>query len=164
MRVIKILFIAIIVIMAGFAAYYIGYTRGDSSGYDEGYNNGAIAGVGTGYEFRDPTYSEMKQLLREDDTDKHKYIEGSYTCTNYAADLNNNALDAGYKAAYAYIEYPDGNGHAIAAFQTVDKGLIFVEPQFDKEVQVVVGSSYSVLNGFEAADHDDTVVRYVLVW
>jgi len=164
MRIMKILFIATISILIGFAAYYIGYTCGDSNGYDAGYNNGVIAGIGTGYDLRDPTYSEMNEFLKEDATDKNAYIEGSYTCTDYAADLNNNAAQAGYNAAYAYIEYPDGTGHAIAAFQTVDKGLLFIEPQYDEEVQVVIGSSYSEKNGYQVSDHDDTVVRYLLIW
>jgi len=164
MRIITILVIAISSILIVIAAYYIGYTRGDSNGYDAGYNNGVIAGVGTGYDLRDPTYSEMSRFLREDDTDKNVYIEGTYTCTDYSADLNNNAAEAGYNAAYTYIEYPDGTGHAIVAFQTVDKGVIFIEPQYDEEVQVVIGSSYSELNGYKVTDHDDTIVRYVLVW
>jgi len=164
MRIMKILFIATISILIGFAAYYIGYTCGDSNGYDAGYNNGVIAGIGTGYDLRNPTYSEMNEFLKEDATDKNAYIEGSYTCTDYAADLNNNAAQAGYNAAYAYIEYPDGTGHAIAAFQTVDKGLLFIEPQYDEEVQVVIGSSYSEKNGYQVSDHDDTVVRYLLIW
>jgi len=164
MRIVTILVIAISSILIGFTAYYIGYTRGDSNGYDKGYNNGVIAGVGTGYELRDPTYSEMKQFLQEDNTDKNKYVEGNYTCTDYAADLNNNAMHAGYNVAYTYIEYPDGTGHAIDAFQTVDKGLIFIEPQYDEEVQIIIGSSYSERNGFQVSDHDDTIARYVLVW
>ena len=164
MQILKITFIAMAIIMVGLITYYLGYTRGDSSGYDDGYQNGIIDGAGTGYDYRDPTYFEMKQFLKNDDTDNNEYIEGIYTCTDYAADLNNNALEAGYNAAYVYIDYSDGSGHSIDAFQTVDRGLIFIEPQFDKEVQVTVGSSYSDLNGFQAADHDDTIVRYVLVW
>jgi hypothetical protein len=164
MRVITIFIIVIVIIIIGFATYYIGYTHGDSSGYNEGYNSGVIDGAGTGYDFRDPTYSEIKRFIKEDDTDKNEYVEGSYSCTDYAAGLNNNAAQLGYNAAYVYISYADGTGHAITAFQTVDKGLIFIEPQFDDEVQVVTGSSYAEQNGYQAADHDDTVIRYVLVW
>jgi len=164
MRILTVLVIAVAAVLIGFAAYYIGYTRGDSSGYDEGYNNGVITGAGTGYDLRDPTYSEMNRFLGEDDTDKNEYIDGVYTCTDYAASLNNNATQLGYNAAYVYISYTDGTGHAIAAFQTVDKGLIFIEPQYDEEVQVVIGSSYSDINGYKVTDHDDTIVRYVLVW
>jgi len=164
MRIITILITAVAVFMIGFAAYYLGYTRGDSSGYDDGYSNGVIDGAGTGYDLRDPTYSEMNRFLGGDDTDQNEYVDGSYSCTDFAADLNNNAVQFGYNTAYVYISYADGTGHATAAFQTIDKGLIFIEPQFDDEVQVVIGSSYSELNGFQAADHDDTITRYVLVW
>ena len=164
MRAIKILFVAVIFIAIGLAAYYIGYTRGDSIGWENGYNSGVIDGVGTGYDLRDPTYSEMKRLVREDETDKNEYIEGSYSCTDFAASLNNNVVQLGYNAAYVYIAYPDGSGHAINAFKTVDRGLIFIEPQFDDEVQLAIGSSYSEQNGYKASDHDDTIVRYVLVW
>jgi hypothetical protein len=164
MRVVKTLIIAIALILTGFATYNIGYIRGDSSGYDEGYSNGVITGAGTGYDLRDPTYSEMNRFLGEDDTDQNEYIEGSYSCTDFAASLNNNAVDLGYNTAYVHISYADGTGHAINAFETVDKGLIFIEPQFDDEVQIAIGSSYAEQNGYKAAGHDDTITRYVLVW
>ncbi|MFA5056184.1 MAG: hypothetical protein WC562_08495 [Dehalococcoidia bacterium] len=164
MRAVIFLSIAVIGIIIGAASYYIGYMRGDSYGYDEGYNTGVIDGAGTGYELRDPTYSELQRFIEEDNTDKNEYVEGIYSCSDFAASLNNNAVQLGYNAAYVYIAYPDGSGHAINAFQTVDKGIIFIEPQYDDEVQLTIGSSYSEQNGYQASDHDDNIIRYVLVW
>ncbi|MFA5367450.1 MAG: hypothetical protein WC333_06195 [Dehalococcoidia bacterium] len=164
MRAIKLLIFSVIFIAIGLAAYYTGYTRGEATGWEDGYTSGVIDGAGTGYDLRDPTYSELKQFIKEDDTDKNEYMDGTFTCSDFAASLNNNAVQLGYNAAYVYIAYPDGSGHAINAFKTVDKGLIFIEPQFDDEVQVEIGSSYAGQNGYKASDHDDTIARYVIVW
>jgi hypothetical protein len=60
--------------------------------------------------------------------------------------------------------YPDGYGHTIVAFDTTDRGLIYIEPQFDQEVKLVVGRSYSQLNNFTSAPRDDTIKRYLVVW
>ena len=164
MRAIIFLSIAIIGIIIGATSYYIGYTRGDSAGWAEGYDTGVIDGAGTGYDLRDPTYSELQQFIMDDLTDENEYMDGTYTCSDFAARLNNNAIQLGYNAAYVYLAYSDGSGHAINAFQTVDKGIIFIEPQFDDEVHLEIGSSYAGQNGYQASDIDDTIIRYVLVW
>lgn len=164
MRAVIFLSIAIIGVIIGATSYYLGYSRGDSIGWENGYNTGVIDGAGTGYDLRDPTYSELQQFITEDRTDENEYMDETYTCSDFAARLNNNAVQLGYNAAYVYIAYPDGSGHAINAFQTVDKGIIFIEPQFDDEVQVEIGSSYAEQNGYQASDIDDTIIRYVLVW
>lgn len=52
------------------------------------------------------------------------------------ATLNNNAEDEGFRAAYVYIEFPGDRAHSVAAFDTVDRGLIFIEPQYDDEVEL----------------------------
>jgi hypothetical protein len=60
--------------------------------------------------------------------------------------------------------YPEGYGHTIVAFETTDKGLILVEPQFDQEVNLAIGKSYSKINNFTPAPRDDTVKRFVIIW
>ena len=148
---------------AGFLGYTFGQVSGYNSGYELGYDQGALQGAGSGYDLRNPTYSELKRFLREDNTDENEYVDGVYTCSNFAADLNNNAEEKGFRAAYVYIEYPDA-AHSLAAFETVDRGLVFIEPQSDDEVMVAVGISFSEANGYSKPDYDDTIIRFVIAW
>lgn len=97
---------------------------------------GCIAGVGSGYTPRNPTYSELRDFLEQDRTAEREYQEGVYTCVDFVGDLNNNAKDEGFRAAYVYIEFPGDRAHSVAAFETVDKGLIYIEPQYDDELEV----------------------------
>lgn len=159
-----VLFGLILIFGAGFGGYAFGdiggYNRGYEVGFDEGYEAGFQQ---TGYNLRDPRYDELMRFLEEDKTNENEYVEGKYTCTNFAADLNKNAEDEGFRAAYVYIEYLDG-AHAIAAFETVDKGLVFIEPRYDKVVVVGKGISYSQANSFAEPAYDDTITRFVIAW
>ena len=157
------LLVLILVCGAGFVGYAFGETAGYNSGYDLGYEQGSIDGAGSGYTLRNPTYGELKRFLQQDKTDENEYLEGVYTCSNFASDLNNNAEGNGLRAAYVYIEYPDA-AHSLAAFETVDKGLVFIEPQSDDEVVVSVGISFSEANGYSQPSYDDTITRFLIVW
>ena len=139
---------------------YICYIRGQGVGYQYG----VIAGVGSGYDLRDPTYQEMKQFLAQDRTNSNKYIEGEYTCSDFAADVNNNAEAQGFRCALVEVKYSDDRGHALVAFQTVDKGLLFIEPQYDEQIKIEVGKSYTQLNGYEKPSFDDTIIRHMVIW
>ena len=93
-----------------FAAGYAGYALGDyycyRYGYQEGYKLGCIAGVGSGYTPRNPTYSELRDFLEQDRTAENEYQERVYTCVNFVGNLNNNAEDEGFRAPYVYIGFP----------------------------------------------------------
>ena len=158
------LVIAIILFAAGYAGYYYGDQGGYKDGYKEGYKVGAVEGAGSGYSLRNPTYHELMEFLERDPTDGNEYLTDVYTCVDFTTDLNNNAEDAGLRAGYVYMEYPGDRAHSIAAFETVDRGIVFIEPQFDDEVTVVVGNSYSEDNGYEDPDYIDIVVRYTIAW
>jgi hypothetical protein len=106
-----------------------------------------------------PTYSEVRQFVALDKTDSHQYIEGSYTCSNFAADFRNNALRAGYVCGYAFVYFPDDQSHVLNCFNTTDKGLVFVEPQWDKFVNINVGKPYESGN-LTLSINNDTVLWY----
>jgi hypothetical protein len=178
--------IAAVVILCG-GAVYAGYTYGrinSPSGlpqdtYDTGLKMGKEIGYQSGYQaamnsldkqktdlvvLRNPTYNEMRDFLVKDSTSKLPYDQDERICTDFAADVNNNAKKQGINCAIVYILYGE-TGHSIVAFQTTDRGLIFVEPQYDQEVTLVVGRSYSQINRFRKQDSvDDTIVRYILSW
>jgi hypothetical protein len=141
-----------------------GYQAGYQSGYQAGYKPGTEQKTSSGYNLQNPTYQEMKTFLAQDSTNVNNYVEDQYVCVDFAAAVNNNAEAKNIRCAVVDIFYPDGYGHTIVAFDTTDRGLIYIEPQFDQEVKLVVGRSYSQLNNFTSAPRDDTIKRYLVVW
>lgn len=112
---------------------------------------------------RNPTYFEAQQFVASDRTASHPYINGSYTCADFATDFRSNALGAGYECGIAFLYFPDNTCHALNCFNTTDKGLIFVEPQLDNFVDVTVGKSY--LTGINLQPfYNDTVMWYYVDW
>jgi hypothetical protein len=180
------MFLAIVMLCggSGFLSYIYGYQVGHEISYDQGYNQGKDEGyqsgyksgfeagykptveqeTSSGYAIHNPTYQEMKTFLAQDTTDSKTYAEDQYVCVDFSAAVNNNAEKNGIRCAIVDIFHPEGYGHTIVAFETTDKGLIFIEPQFDREVQLIVGKSYSQINSFTPAPRDDTIERFVIVW
>lgn len=159
----------------GFSAgYRLGYSNGFESGnatgfnfgykfgYEEGYLQGVIDGAGRGFTIRDPTYDEAIRFVNIDQTDKNEYIEGVYTCINFAADFKMNAFSAGYRCGLVYVEFAQG-AHALVCFNTTDRGLIFIEPQTDDIMRVEVGIRYWQDNGY-LCPWNDTIIRYIIIW
>ena len=154
-------------------SYSQGYNQGKSEGYQSGYKSGQQSGyqpatqqqtASSGYTINNPTYLEMKAFLAQDTTNNNEYVEGQYVCVDFAAKVNNDAEAENMRCGVVDIFYPDGYGHTIVAFDTTDRGLIFIEPQFDQEVQLIVGRSYSKINNFTSAPRDDTIERYLISW
>ena len=180
------IFLAILILCGGslFLGYVRGYQKGNAGSYTQAYSQGKDEGYRAGYQsglqaeykpgpeqktsneytLQNPTYQEMKTFLAQDSTNVNNYMEDQYVCVDFAAAVNNNAEAKGIRCAVVDIFYPDGYGHTIVAFDTTDRGLIYIEPQFDQEVKLVVGRSYSQLNNFTAAPRDDTIKRYLIVW
>jgi len=80
-----------------------------------------------------PTFQELKDFLYKDPTDKRDYKLGRFVCGDFAEMLHNNAEEAGIRAAFVGIMlgpcsyYPSGGGHALNAFETTDRGLIYID-------------------------------------
>jgi len=125
---------------------------------------------GHGYTIEDPTYSEMMRFLEDDDTDKAEYVKGEYECTEFSTDLCNRAEETGIRCAYVSIRFPGGRGHAIVAFNTMDKGLIYIEPQYDDLVEIEIGEPFYkcvVPSGdytYEKPAQDDTIEKVLVAW
>jgi len=110
------------------------------------YENGAIEVGGDGEPIElidnpnatDPTYAELVAFIKEDSTDGHRYWSSvdvyvgsakvAYVCSDFAEDVHNNAEAAGIRAAWASIDFEgDEEGHACNAFETTDRGLVYVD-------------------------------------
>ena len=75
----------------------------------------------------DPTYEELKLFLDYDKTEYIIYDYDTFVCADFAELLHNNAEAYGYSAAYVCIDDINGEGHALNAFKTTDKGLVYVD-------------------------------------
>ncbi len=141
--------------------YNDGYSKGTSDGFNTGYNqgyvNGTKDGAGTGYNIRDPTYIEMQSFISADQTDKNTYDENTYYCFHFCRDVLDNAFNQGFKAGFVYMEL-GGGAHGVVCFDTVDEGLVFVEPQSDELVTVAVGLDYDYVA------EPNTITSYTIIW
>jgi hypothetical protein len=143
--------------------YKEGYDAGQEGGYVKGYKESYDAGyeeiLQTGKALINPSYQEMKDFLQRDLTDHHSFegaFPGGYDCENYASDVVNNAEAESIRAAMVILEYEKG-GHAVVAFETTDRGLIFIEPQNDKEIVVKEGVQYGGIWG-------EIIKKFVVCW
>jgi len=79
-------------------------------------------------EASNPTWQELMAFLVMDTTDQKPYAADSYSCVAFAEELHNNAEAAGIKAAFVGVQFEDREvGHALNAFQTTDRGLVFID-------------------------------------
>ena len=170
------LILTTIIVLCSLTAYvsykkgqHQGYKAGQSASYSQGYQEGYTTGYESGFEevhgytLKDPTYEEMKEFLARDTTDSLEFDEDEFTCTDFSAAVNNNAEAAGLRCAVVYINYPEV-GHTIVAFETSDRGIKYIEPQYDDEVILQEGKSYSKINKYTPPPEDDTIERYIIIW
>jgi len=160
-----------------------------------------------------PSYSQLVNFLRQDNTDQFPYIytvstpgfyygsaeshvalehiqgiiDGAaepgnpHVCADFAERLHNNAEMAGIRCAYVNVGLAGTSGHACDAFQTTDRGLIYVdvtgweagEPHPDRAVStvsIVVGHSYRPVSLFHEAGWSDsyvsmgTITDFQVIW
>ena len=143
-----------------------GWQEGSREGYQEGSRLGYEEALGGDYDIMDqagfyflynPTYDEMQEVLAED-------------TKRLAKAINNDAETHGIRAAYVRcrIVPTDGEGKvyllALLAFQTVDKGFIFIEPSSHREVTLEIGRRYSELNEFSTIKHDGIISDIRIIW
>ena len=160
----------------------IAYAEGLEIGRDQGYLAGKQDGSRTGYQegswigYQEGKEGELDII----------YEDGYYFIHNPFYDEVAGILDrAEASSAKGIHEYAEANGIRVAyvrcqiarqahegmvyviqlvAFETVDNGLVIMEPRSGREVKVVVGQSYSGLNDLPARPYDDTVTKISIVW
>jgi len=151
------------------------FNEARNEAFDRGYSKGAeiildvydreSMVVSRLVEAHNPTHKEMVKFLRDDKTDKIPFIRGEFVCFDYSAKLNNNADAAGIRAAYVRVRSEDW-GHALVAFNTLDKGLIFIEPQSDIEVKLELGKPYpwSQIGASSPLGYSDPITEIQIIW
>lgn len=136
----------------------------------------------------DPTWEELISFIEKDNTDKHPYDISSFVCADFAEMLHNHAEKSGIKAGFVAIDIIGTEPHAINVFNTVDKGLVYVDctgndpskkvfklvngtvvedkpPHFDKIAYVVEGKDYGTISVEKATSPNyDFYEEYKLKW
>ncbi|MBA4385159.1 MAG: hypothetical protein C0410_10530 [Anaerolinea sp.] len=83
-------------------------------------------------EYQSITWKQLTQFLADDHTNWREYDLEDYNCMDYAIDLVANARYANISAKIITVQFVNQEtGHAFVAFETSDRGTIFVEPQGD---------------------------------
>ena len=106
-----------------------------------------------------PSFGQLLQFIASDDTNEHPYVEGEYMCADFAETLHNNAEQEGIRAAWVGVDFEgESVGHALNAFYTVGKGLVFVDctgggfevlipsSEYDTIAYVRVGEQYGIVS------------------
>jgi hypothetical protein len=127
--------------------------------YDSGYKAGVTS---RGFDIVDPTYQQMSSFMATD-TIHYNVYSSTYICWNFCNDYINEAFRAGWRCGFVYISYPN-SAHGAVCFNTTDRGIVFVEPQFNEIVRVALGLSYSRDNGFTPATFNDTIMHFGIIW
>jgi len=86
---------------------------------------------------RYPSYQELVDFVREDDTDKYQYIEGKFVCTDFSDLFIKRFAEKGYFSCLAVAEIRDeinniDGAHAFVSVNLDDGRIFYVEPQSDK--------------------------------
>jgi len=117
--------------------YFLPNSGGENPRYI--YENGGINVGGDGQPIElinnpnatNPTYTKLVAFIVADSTDTNNYLEGGprdYVCSDFAEAVHNNAEAAGIKAAWVGIDFRGGDdGHALNAFETTDRGLVYID-------------------------------------
>jgi hypothetical protein len=90
---------------------------------------------------KNPTFQEMKDFILNDTTSRKQFVIYQYECRHFATELDNSAEDKGLRCAFVLLCYDEGQ-HAVVAFDTADRGLVFIEPQTDAAIHPEVGGKY----------------------
>jgi hypothetical protein len=102
---------------------------------------------------RNPTFQEVKNFILKDPTSRNAFVLNKYECRHFATDVNNNAEAAGLRCAFVLLCYKNGQ-HAVVAFDTTDRGMIYIEPQTDAAIQPKVGGIYQ----------DQEIIEILVSW
>jgi hypothetical protein len=121
------------------------------------------------FHLHNPTFAEAVSFLAEDKTDANEYVADEYVCSHFARDVNSGADSLGIRCAYVDLRFRD-SAHALIAFDTTDKGLVYFDPATDERVRPVVGQEYwrciEARPGYyyEKPSFDDTIVDILVIW
>jgi hypothetical protein len=82
--------------------------------------------------YRPVTWVELVSFISDDHTNWNEFNVNKYNCMDFSIDLVENATKQKIKAwIVSVMFYGEEVGHAFVAFETTDRGIVFIEPQAD---------------------------------
>lgn len=117
----------------------------------------------------DPTWQQLVLFLFADTIDEKSYSVFSFPCGAFAEGVHNNAEAAGIRAAWVSVDFEDDSeGHALNAFNTIDKGLVYVDctgddPRFAIPGRLVYDPTTGEIEWEYPPEPDHDKVAYVVV-
>ena len=175
-----ILTIGLALIIFGGAGYWAGYSIGYAAGNDMGWGKCVIYGNSTGYEegyslgyengkefvvthldqyVSVPIavgYDEVVRFLQEDKTNSSEY-SSDFDCVSYSRMVRENADRRGIRCAVVVFDLSGTKNisHAINAFETTDRGIVYFDPQTDGErFGIEVGGYYTLSERYKITKVD----------
>jgi len=125
------------------------------------HTSGAKVRLSNNFDATDPTWGRLLEFLKQDKTDENSYRKNMYESSDFAQSLHNNAEARGIKAAIVRATFTGSEPHYLNAFNTTDKGLIYVDCTNtghrrveDKVAYIAKGKPYGVMfmDHLEAGD------------
>jgi len=90
---------------------------------------------------KNPTFQELKDFILRDPASRNQFVLNQYECRHFATEVDNNAEAAGLRCGFVLLCFDRGQ-HAVVAFDTTDRGLVYIEPQTDAAIEPKVGGKY----------------------
>jgi hypothetical protein len=174
-------------VIFGGTGYWVGYSMGYSAGNSEGWEKGTIHGNAQGYEKgysvgyengkefvvthldqyvtipKAVPYEKVLEFLEEDKGDEQPFINMYYDCISFTKALRENAIAKGIRCGIVtftlHSEVSDSQmGHAINAFETTDRGIVYFDPQTDgQRYDIKVGGYYSLSERYR-------IIKIDIIW
>lgn len=90
-----------------------------------------------------PTYKDIIKILSEDKTNEIPYVENDFNCIEFSFGLVKSLLERGIYSCITFIGFESNESHTLTAINTLDEGIIYVEPQTDRILfNLNVGEDY----------------------
>lgn len=115
----------------------------------------------------DTTYTHLQHFLINDSTEYNTYNENNYNCANFAADLCSEAEKKGIDSAFVALFFKGKDiGHAISAFNTVDRGMIYIDETSGTDL---ISFSDKIRKGYTYPPYDTyeqigTITKIEIYW
>ena len=116
--------------------YNCGYTYQDTTVPSE-----CVGSSSQDIALKNPTFQEVRDFILGDRTSRNKFVLNQYECRHFATEVNNNAEIEGLRCAFVLLCFDRGQ-HAAIAFDTTDRGLVYIEPQTDAVIHPELGGKY----------------------
>lgn len=132
---------------------------------------------------RNRSLAEVLAFVAQDPTNRKPYVNSRYMCTEYAVALHDRAEAAGFRCALVSLTFRQGVGHALNAFQTTDRGLVYIdctggstgdaEDLYDSIGYIEIGKPYGRLHialgsrwpsGYKGYENASVIFRNLNAW